>query len=55
MSTILQIIQAMNKPQMPAIQPPAPVNVSLDNDQIKAMITQVIGEMSANGGSTQTP
>ena len=56
MSTILQIIQAMNKPQMPAIQPPAPVNVSLDNDQIKAMIAQVIGEMSANGGSgTQTP
>ena len=55
MSTILQIIQAMNKPQMPAIQPPAPVNVSLDNDQIKAMITQVIGEMSANGGSAQTP
>ena len=55
MSTILQIIQAMNKPQMPAIQPPAPVNVSLDNDQIKAMITQVIGEMSANGGGTQTP
>ena len=56
MSTILQIIQAMNKPQMSAIQPPAPVNVSLDNDQIKAMITQVIGEMSANGGSgTQTP
>ena len=55
MSTILQIIQAMNKPQMPAIQPPAPVNVSLDNDQIKAMITQVIGEMSANGSGTQTP
>lgn len=55
MSTILQIIQAMNKPQMPAIQPPAPVNVSLDNDQIKAMIAQVIGEMSANGGGTQTP
>ena len=55
MSTILQIIQAMNKPQMPAIQPPAPVNVSLDNDQIKAMIAQVIGEMSANGGSAQTP
>ena len=57
MSTILQIIQAINnKPQMPAIQPPAPVNVSLDNDQIKAMIAQVIGEMSANGGSgTQTP
>lgn len=56
MSTILQIIQAINnKPQMPAIQPPAPVNVSLDNDQIKAMIAQVIGEMSANGGGTQTP
>lgn len=55
MSTILQIIQAMNKPQMPAIQPPAPVNVSLDNDQIKAMIAQVIGEMSANGSGTQTP
>lgn len=55
MSTILQIIQAMNKPQMPAIQPPAPVNVSLDNDQITAMITQVIGEMSANGSGTQTP
>lgn len=57
MSTILQIIQAINnnKPQMPAIQPPAPVNVSLDNDQIKAMIAQVIGEMSANGGSAQTP
>lgn len=56
MSTILQIIQAINnKPQMPAIQPPAPVNVSLDNDQIKAMITQVIGEMSVNGGGTQTP
>lgn len=53
MSTVLQIIQAMNKPQMPAIQPPAPV-VSFDNDQIKAMITQVIGEMTANGG-TGTP
>lgn len=51
MSTVLQIIQAMNKPQMPAIQPPAPVNVSLDNDQIKAMVAQVIGEMTANGGA----
>lgn len=53
MSTVLQIIQAMNKPQMPTIQPPTPV-VSFDNDQIKAMITQVIGEMTANGG-TGTP
>lgn len=53
MSTILQIIQAMNKPQMPAIQPPTPV-VSFDNDQIKAMITQVIGEMTANNGGVGT-